>query len=61
MACKRIANRDLDYDHPLSQQTPENQSADIDPREALFIDHLERRRNGLEQAMWQAPALTIAA
>lgn len=30
-------------------------------RKALFLDHLERRRSGLEQAQWQAPTLTIAA
>jgi hypothetical protein len=29
-------------------------------RETL-LDHLERRRSGLEQAQWQAPALTVAA
>jgi len=29
-------------------------------RETL-LDHLERRRSGLEQAQWNAPALTVAA
>jgi hypothetical protein len=27
----------------------------------LLLDHLERRRGGIEQAQWQAPALTVAA
>jgi hypothetical protein len=26
-----------------------------------MLDHLDRRRLGIEQAMWQAPALTVAA
>jgi hypothetical protein len=30
-------------------------------KEGLLLDHLERRRSGLDQSMWQAPALTIAA
>lgn len=29
--------------------------------EVLFLDHLDRRRTELAAAMWQAPALTIAA
>ncbi len=30
-------------------------------RTLTLLDHLERRRGVLEQAMWQAPTLTIAA
>jgi hypothetical protein len=30
-------------------------------RTLTLLDHLERRRSVLEQAMWQAPTLTIAA
>jgi hypothetical protein len=33
---------------------------DLAARETL-LDHLERRRGGLEQAQWNAPALTVAA
>jgi hypothetical protein len=29
-------------------------------RDTALLDHLERRRNAHDQAMWQAPALTIA-
>jgi hypothetical protein len=29
-------------------------------RDATLLDHLERRRTAHDQAMWQAPALTIA-
>ena len=32
----------------------------LDERLATFLDLLERRRQSLDQSMWQAPALTIA-
>src|SRR5829696_1959724 len=38
----------------------QNPSFNWSERNAI-LDHLDRRRIGVEQAMWQAPALTVAA
>jgi hypothetical protein len=32
-----------------------------DQERSAMLDHLDRRRLGIEQAMWQAPAPTVAA
>jgi hypothetical protein len=45
----------------LREKEPINGRSTERERDAMFLEHVERRRTGVEQAMWQAPALTIAA
>jgi len=40
---------------------PRNEGWTKQQRQAVFLDHLERRRSSLDAFMWQAPALTVAA
>jgi hypothetical protein len=43
---------------PLADERHDQPARELD---AVYVDHLERRRSDLDRSMWQAPALTIAA
>jgi hypothetical protein len=40
---------------------PQGSDSTKGEHEAVYVDHLERRRSDFDRSMWQAPALTIAA